>query len=223
MIQKVSTDLDLEQLKSMQLELRNRVRIVPFEKDPKRVAGCDVSYNRKKNLMAGVVVVMAYPDLEVIEEALHIEKVTFPYIPTYLSFRELPVLLKAFRELREKPDLILVDGQGIAHPRRLGIASHLGISLELPTIGCAKSRLVGEFNEPDVKRGSFSLLNYEGRVVGAVLRTRDNTKPIFVSPGHLIDVASSVRLTLSLCTKYRLPEPIRYADRRSREVVNEKI
>lgn len=216
-------NLDLRNLAHLQEELKDKVKIVPFTGTLRKIAGCDVSYSRKRSKLVAVFVVMSLPELNIIEETFHEGDITFPYIPTYLSFRELPALLSAYKKLKNTPDLIIVDGQGIAHPRGLGIASHLGVELGIPTIGCAKSRLVGDHKEPGEKKGSWVPLLFKNRIIGAVLRSRDRTKPLFVSPGHLVDVPSALKITLSLCKKYRIPEPIRYADRRSREVVNEKI
>jgi len=145
-------NLELERLANLQKELKDRVRIVPYTKIPETVAGCDVSYSRKRGKLVAVVVVMTYSQLEFIEESIFEKDITFPYIPTYLSFRELPALLSAFEKLKTMPDLVILDGQGIAHPRGLGIASHLGVLLDIPTVGCAKSRLVGEYEEPGRKR-----------------------------------------------------------------------
>jgi deoxyribonuclease V len=142
----------------------------------------------------------------------------FPYVPGLLSFREIPALLKAFAKLKRRPDLVFVDGQGLAHPRRLGIASHLGLWLDLPTIGCAKSRLCGEYREPGKKRGNFSPLLDRGEEIGAVLRSKDEVSPLFVSVGHRIGLASAIRLTLACHEGRRIPAPTRQADRLVAEV-----
>ena len=139
------------------------------------------------------------------------EKIAFPYIPGLLTFREAPVLLKAFSQLPQEPDLLLLDGQGIAHPRSLGIAAHLGVLLNLPAIGCAKSRLCGEYEEPGMEKGSTAPLKDNGKTVGMVVRTRTGTKPVFVSPGHKMDFATSMKIVLALCRTYRIPEPLRQA------------
>jgi deoxyribonuclease V len=141
----------------------------------------------------------------------HSDECNVPYIPGLLSFRELPCILAAFRKLRVRPDAVLCDGHGLAHPRRLGIACLLGLWLAVPTVGCAKSRLLGTYDEPALERGSLSPLWDHGEQVGVVLRTRTRVKPVFVSPGHLCDHASAVRLTLAAATQYRLPEPARLA------------
>jgi deoxyribonuclease V len=179
------------------------------------VAGVDVSYRKHGSTFFAAVVVLSFPELQVIDQASAVAEVTFPYIPGLLSFRELPALLEAFCRLQTVPDLVLVDGQGIAHPRRLGLASHLGLWLDLPTIGCAKSRLVGEAVEVGGIRGASQLLLDQGEEVGRVLRTRSGVKPMFVSPGHLLDTAAAVKFTLACGGGYRLPEPTRQAHRLS--------
>ena len=197
---------------ALQRELSGKVLIrreVPASL--RTVAGVDVSYRKHGELFFAGVVVLSYPDLMPVEEASACGRVTFPYVPGLLSFRELPVLLQAFRSLQTVPDLVLVDGQGIAHPRRLGIASHLGLWIDRPTVGCAKSRLCGEYTPPAPRRGERSLLIDGGEVIGTVLTTRDNVKPLFVSPGHRMDVAGAAEVTLACGGKYRLPEPTRLA------------
>jgi deoxyribonuclease V len=169
-------------------------------------------------------VVFSFPGLSRIEEKWIQDKVNFPYIPGLLSFRELPVLLKALKRLKTDPELILCDGQGIAHPRGLGLASHLGLLVDRATIGCAKSRLVGAFSEVGHQRGSYAPLWYKEQMVGAVLRTRQGVNPLFISPGNRITLDESVKIVLECCRKYRIPEPTRQAHllvsglRRRREV-----
>jgi deoxyribonuclease V len=176
-----------------------------------RVAGVDVSYEKHGDLFFAAVVVLELPENKVIEEASASGRVNFPYVPGYLSFRELPIVLEAFRALRTVPDAVLVDGQGIAHPRHLGIASHLGLWLQLPTVGCAKSRLCGEFTPPGTGRGDRSPLMLKGEQVGVVLTTRDNVQPMFISPGHRVDIGGAAELVLECCGRYRMPEPTRQA------------
>jgi len=198
--------------RELQRELAERVVVEDrLPRTVRLVAGVDVSYERHGDLFFAGVVVLSLPDLVVIEEAGASDRVSFPYIPGLLSFRELPVVLAAFRRLRTVPDAVLVDGQGIAHPRRLGIASHLGLWVNLPTVGCAKSRLCGDHTAPGRQRGDVVPLILEGSPVGAVLTTRDNVKPLYISPGHQTDIASSVELVLACGTRYRMPEPTRLA------------
>jgi deoxyribonuclease V len=175
------------------------------------VAGADVSYARFSNRFCGAVVVLRALDFTLIEQQSVEMDVAFPYVPGLLSFRESPVLLAAFAKLRARPDVVLVDGQGIAHPRRFGLASHLGLWLDTPTIGCAKSLLCGKHRAPGQKRGAAARLRDRDETIGAVLRTRDRTRPLYVSVGHRIDLKSALRIVLSCGRGYRLPEPTRQA------------
>jgi deoxyribonuclease V len=185
----------------------------------KVVAGVDVSV--KKGISQAAVVLLSFPDLIPLEQKTARKPARFPYVPGFLSFRECPVILAAVRKLNTRPDLVFFDGQGIAHPRRLGIASHAGLLLRTPTIGCAKTRLTGTHEEPGEKAGSFSLLYDHEEVIGLVLRTRDRVKPVFLSIGHRIDLNRAKEYTLSCCAGFRLPEPIRLAHQAAggREVV----
>jgi deoxyribonuclease V len=203
----------------LQRQLAGQILLSRHHHAPVRtVAGVDVSYRKHGSTFFAAVVVLAFPGLNLIDQASAIAEVTFPYIPGLLSFRELPPLLEAFRRLQTIPDLVLVDGQGIAHPRRLGLASHLGLWLDLPTIGCAKSRLVGEADEVGENRGASQPLLDKGEEIGRVLRTRSRVRPLFISPGHLIDIAATVELTLACDGGYRLPEPTRQAHRLSNQL-----
>jgi deoxyribonuclease V len=181
------------------------------------VAGVDACFTEQE--VVAVASLFSYPDLKPVRDSCAIEKIRFPYIPGLLTFREGPAVIEAIRKLRVMPDVVIVDGQGIAHPLGIGIASHIGVLLNLPSLGCAKSRLVGEYREPGAKKGDWSPLVHRGREAGAVLRTRDHVKPVFVSPGHLIDVRSSIRIVLDCLSVFRLPEPIRRADHLSRMLV----
>ncbi len=196
----------------LQRELALSIQLQPVPENPRLVAGADVAFNRNENLFFASIILLSYPDLKVIEETSAHHRSTFPYVPGLLSFREGPVLLKAFEKLRNTPDVVLFDGQGLAHPRRFGLACHLGLWLGLPSIGCAKSRLVGTHLEPAAEQGgSTPLMDHEEKI-GEVLRTKTGIKPLYISPGHLADFESSARLVLSCCTRYRLPEPTRLAD-----------
>jgi deoxyribonuclease V len=204
--------MDFREAVALQRELAGRVLLADCLPRPLRtVAGVDVSYEKHGDLFFAAVVVLSFPELEPIEEASAASRVTFPYIPGLLSFRELPVVLEAFRSLRAVPDAVLVDGQGIAHPRRLGIASHLGLWLGLPTVGCAKSRLCGEHPPPGARRGDQVPLTLDGERIGTVLTTRDRIKPLFISPGHKTDIAAATELALACTRRYRMPEPTRLA------------
>jgi len=175
------------------------------------IAGADVSYDRFSSRFYGGVVVLNMDDMSIIERQGVARTVSFPYVPGLLTFRETPVLLQAFAKLRAEPDVVMLDGHGQAHPRRMGYASHTGLWLDRPTIGCAKSRLVGEYKEPGQRPGSVSRLRFEGDTVGYVVRTKRNTKPVFVSVGHKIDLRSAVDVVLATCKGFRIPEPTRQA------------
>ncbi|MHC5052278.1 MAG: deoxyribonuclease V [Planctomycetota bacterium] len=194
-----------------QLELRDRLVLAGGPKKVARVAGADISYDRGSDRFHAAVVVLAWPGLEIVETATARGKSPFPYIPGLLSFREGPLLMRAFRRLERPPDLILFDGHGLAHPRRFGIACHLGLLLDRPSIGCAKRRLVGEHAEPGRQVGARAPLVHEGRRVGAVVRTRAGVKPVFVSAGHRIGLQAAVCWVLATGGGYRLPEPTRQA------------
>jgi deoxyribonuclease V len=175
------------------------------------VAGADVSYSRFSPTCYAAVVVLRTHDWTIIETQGAVADSKFPYVPGLLTFREAPVLLDAFRKLRHTPDAVILDGQGRAHPRRIGFAAHMGLWLNLPTVGCAKSRLLGTFAEPGLKAGSRTQLMDHGEVIGRVVRTKDNVKPVFVSIGNKVDLPSAVRLVLRCCNGYRIPEPTRQA------------
>ncbi len=196
---------------TLQKRLRAQVRVSRYRGRVRTVAGVDVSYTRGDIRGYGGVAVLTFPDLHLLEEAGACVDMPFPYVPGLLSFRELPVVLEAFARLRTSPDLIICDGQGIAHPRGLGIASHLGLWLDRPTVGCAKSRLVGEAAEPAAERGAASVLTYAGKRVGYLLRTRRNVKPLYVSPGHRVSPAQARDFVLRCARGYRLPETTRRA------------
>jgi deoxyribonuclease V len=207
---------DIQTARRLQVELSAMVKICPLRKRPSLIAGVDAAFSGES--VIAVASVFAYPSLLHRFDATSREEVRFPYIPGLLSFREGHAFLSAIRKLKRIPDVVIVDGQGIAHPKGIGIASHIGVLLGIPTIGCAKTRLVGEHAEPGPKRGQWTPLRYKREKIGAVLRTRDGVKPVFISSGHLIDLDSSIAIVLQSLTRYRLPEPIRRADRLSREL-----
>jgi deoxyribonuclease V len=196
---------------SIQEALRRRLLLSPPAKIPRLIAGADASYGKRGDFFYGAVVVFSLDPWRLVDQAFARGRVSFPYIPGLLSFREAPILLRAFRKLKTAPDLIIFDSQGIAHPRGLGLAAHMGLLLNAPTIGCAKSRLVGAYREPGAGAGCRAPLIHDGKRVGTVLRTRDGIKPVFVSPGHLMDHRGSVRWVLRCCRGFRLPEPTRHA------------
>lgn len=207
-----SWNVNYEKAIQIQEILRNSLILKKPQVKIHKVAGTDVSFDKRSDrFFAGVVVHEIKSELEKIEEVTVTGRVKFPYIPGLLSFREAPILLRAFRKLKTNPDVILFDGQGIAHPRNFGLASHIGLILNKPSIGCAKSLLVGEYEEVGNKIGAYSKLVFNNKVVGAVLRTKINTKPVFVSPGHKVNLAFAVRIVLETGCGYRIPEPIRQA------------
>jgi len=178
---------------------------------PRFIAGVDISVNRAQGMGTGAVVVLDYPELRLVETRVVSGELSLPYVPGLLSFRELPLILAACEKLTVTPDLILVDGQGIAHPRRVGLASHLGLFLDTPTIGCAKSRLCGSHEVPGIEPGSYVELVDRGETIGAVLRTKLGVKPVYVSIGHKVDFQTAIHWVLACCRGYRLPEPTRFA------------
>lgn len=206
-----SWDLSYKEAIDVQKRLCDQVRQVPLARTPRTVAGADVSYEKHGKKVYGAVLVFSFPDLVLLEEALIVDTATFPYVPGLLSFREAPALIKAFEQIGAKPDVIIFDGQGVAHPRGMGLASHMGLILNCPTIGCAKTRLMGAHQPVPETRGSTVLLTHQGQVIGSVVRTRAHVKPIFVSAGHRITLKESVGLVLGCCTRHKLPEPTRQA------------
>ena len=177
----------------------------------KLIAGCDVAYYKKEDLCVAAIVVCQLDSMKIVEKIKVEEKATFPYVPGLLSFREIPPLIKAVKKLESSPDIFILDGQGIAHPRGIGLASHFGLIVNKPTIGCAKSRLIGEYRPMNKNKGSYSFLYVNNKKVGVVLRSRDNCKPIFISPGHKINISSSLNIVKRCLSKYRIPDVIRFA------------
>ena len=175
------------------------------------IAGVDISAGRRGGQAKAAVVVLNYPDLKLVEIGLAEGALDVPYIPGLLSFRELPLVLQACRKVAIKPDLIMVDGQGIAHPRRLGIASHLGLMLDIPAIGCAKSRLCGDCGMPGNEEGDYTYIKDKGETIGAVLRTKRTVKPMYISTGHKICLENAIKWVMDCCRGYRLPQPTRLA------------
>ncbi len=226
-----SWDVTPTEAVAVQKRLRDQVRLQPLPLNITRVAGADISFNQHSDVVYAGFVVLRLPELTVEATAGVITQTHFPYVPGLLSFREVPALLEAWEKLSLQPDVLMLDGQGIAHPRRLGIASHIGLLLDMPTIGCAKSLLVGKYTEPDEQAGSYALLTDKGETIGAALRTKDRVSPVFISPGHLADLSSALALTMRCVkgyaqprstslfdepappakSKYRIPEPTRLA------------
>ncbi len=209
---------NLTEVTAKQNELRSKIKIQPLDKKIKIIAGCDSALILDKNQIISVFVIFTYPDLEILEIVQERSEITMPYIPRFLAFREIPNILKAYEKLNYDPDIIMVDGHGIAHPRRMGIASHLGVLIDKPTLGVGKSKLYGQFDMPCPQKGCYSELKAKGELLGFALRSKDNIKPIFVSPGHLIDHRSALEITIATLRKHKLPEPTRIADYYSKEL-----
>jgi deoxyribonuclease V len=204
-------DISPAEARQIQEELRDRVIRKDQFGEIKTIAGVDLGF--RKDIACASVVTLSFPELELVDGVLAESQVRFPYIPGLLSFREVPPLLKAFGQLKLEPDLIVADGQGIAHPRRFGLASHLGLILDKPVIGCAKSRLCGRHKEPKSEAGEIEHLYDKDEIIGAAVRTRSNVSVVYVSVGHCISLDSAIGFTLACCRNYRLPETTRYAHR----------
>ncbi len=195
----------------LQKELAARVKMQPLPSRFKVLGAADIAYSKVTDTLIAVILTFGWPGLEPLESAHHIAKVSFPYVPGLLSFREVPPLLATFQKLGQKPDILLCDGQGMAHPRRFGFAVHLGLCLGIPTVGCAKSRLCGEHERLTLRKGFSKPLLLDGKQVGLVFCSRTGVKPIYISPGYLSDMESSKRLVSQCVGRYRIPEPLRLA------------
>ncbi len=205
--------LTAEEAIAIQQNLQSEVITEDQLGDINYVAGVDLGFEEAGTISRAAVAILSFPDLQLREQAIAKRPTTFPYIPGFLSFREIPAVIDALEKVSITPDLILCDGQGIAHPRRFGIACHLGILADIPTIGAAKSLLVGKHDELPEEKGSWQPLRYRGEVVGAVLRSRTGVNPLYVSPGHRISLPTAIDYVLRCTTKYRLPETTRWADK----------
>jgi len=210
-------NLDQNEAKALQRELAKQVIREDRLDEVRYIAGVDMAINEISGMARAAVMLLSYPKLEVVEQHVYEEPIRMPYIPGLLSFREIPCILGAFGQLKQQPELVMVDGQGIAHPRRLGIASHLGLWLDLPTIGCAKSILTGHHVPLSEEAGAWVPLTANQEVIGAVVRTRARVKPMIISSGHRISLETSLRFVLACCKGYRLPEPTRLADKLSKD------
>ena len=198
---------------ALQQRLRARIIVADRLGPVRHVAGTDVGFERNGRVARAAVAVFSFPALKLVGCAIARRPVRFPYVPGLLSFRELPSLLAALRKLKTRPDLILCDGQGVAHPRRCGLASHLGLASGIPSIGVAKTRLIGQYREPAQRRGAWTPLLDRGETIGAALRTRPGTQPVFVSAGHRVSLATAIRYVVACSGRYRLPETTRWAHR----------
>ena len=206
-----SWQVSIPEARDIQMRLASQVSRINELGAPELIAGVDISVNKSEGTGEAAVVILSYPELSLLETRYVKDKLNFPYIPGLLSFRESPLIMAACEKLTLAPDLILVDGQGLAHPRRFGLASHLGLLLDIPTIGCAKSRLCGSHEEPGAEPGSYAELTDDGEVIGAALRTRMGVNPVYVSIGHKVDLQTAIYWTMACCRDYRLPEPTRFA------------
>jgi deoxyribonuclease V len=205
---------NLEEAIAIQESLRNQIITEDQLQEPVQyVAGVDMGFEADGTISLAAVAVLSFPDLQVVETTLARRPTSFPYIPGFLSFREIPAVLDALEKVTIMPNLILCDGQGIAHPRRLGIASHLGLLVDIPTIGVAKSLLIGKYKEVSEAKGSWQPLIHKGETIGAVLRTRTGVKPLYISSGHRVSLPTAIDYVLRCTTKYRLPETTRIADK----------
>ena len=202
--------LTISEAAEIQAALKARLRVGPLRSRPQTVAGVDAAFSEASVFAAAAL--YAFPGLVPLEDAVAVDRVRFPYVPGFLAFREAEAIADAVERLSRRPELLLVDGQGIAHPGGFGIACQLGVVLGIPSVGCAKSRLVGRFADPGEEKGSRSRLVYGGRTVGLVLRTRRGARPVFVSPGHEVDVAGAADLVMACTAGFRIPEPLRKAD-----------
>jgi deoxyribonuclease V len=200
----------------IQKELRHRVHITDDHRPLHLIAGVDVSYDKKADLTKAFIVLMSYETLQPLKSVTASLPTSFPYVPGLLSFREIPAILQALQQLENLPDLLMIDGQGIAHPRRLGIAAHLGVITNCPAIGVAKSRLIGTFEVLGADKGSAVALMDKGEKIGIVLRSKEKTNPLFISPGHRVSHETALKVTLHCLKGYRLPEPTRIADKLSK-------
>lgn len=206
-------DLTPKEAIALQRQLAGHVLVADHYGEVRRIAGVDVGFEQNNTVTRAAVAVLEYPALTLREYAIAREPTRFPYVPGLLSFREVPAVLAALEQLSALPDMLLCDGQGIAHPRRLGIASHLGVLLDLPTIGVAKSRLIGTHEEPGEEKGAWQPLLDKGEAIGCVLRTRSRVKPLYISPGHRVGLESARQWVMACLTRYRLPETTRWAHR----------
>lgn len=207
----INWNLDARAARELQKRLSGSVNKSKNDIRLRSIAGIDVSVSRFSKTGCAAIVVLNYPSMEIVDTALYQGEINFPYIPGLLSFREAPLILEAWRLLKIQPDILLVDGQGIAHPRRFGIASHLGVVLDIPAIGCAKSRLIGSHDELPEVEGNYTFLFDGDEIVGAAVRTKQRVKPLYISIGHKIDLPGAIRIVLDCCRGYRLPEPTRLA------------
>lgn len=213
MNQPIRHDWDLTPQEAVQLQkkLRDQIIIQSYDQPIQRIAGADISYNRFSDVIYAGIVVLDFKTLQPILSVTILDRMRFPYVPGLLSFREIPAIFRAWEALPEKPDVIMLDGHGINHPRRLGVAAHFGLVTGHPTLGCAKKHLCGTYIDPPLIRGHYSTIEDKGDTIGYVLCTKDKVKPVWTSPGHLLGLEQSAKITLHCARGYRIPEPTRQA------------
>jgi deoxyribonuclease V len=204
-------NLSTKQAIELQKKLASKILFTPSKKPQKLIAGLDCAFTKDNTKIIAAAVIIRLPNFEIIETEYAVLKLNFPYIPGLLSFREAPVCIAAVKKIKNPPDVFIIDGQGIAHPRRLGLAAHLGLFFNVPTIGCAKSRLIGTYTEPPTHKGTYTPLKDKQETIGLVVRTRTGVKPVFVSVGNKCTLIDTVKMVLLCATRYRLPEPTRLA------------
>lgn len=205
------THLTISEATVIQNNLRDSLIHAPLDKEIKTIGGADISLNRFSDVIYAGIVVLDFNTLKPLAYSLVKSKTSFPYVPGFLAFREVPALIEAYSQMVTKPDVIMVDGHGIAHPRRLGIAAHLGALIDVPTLGCAKKKLYGHFEEPSVSKNSFSPLMNKEELLGYVVRTKNKVKPVYISPGNQLSMEDSLQIAIHCTGNYRLPEPTRKA------------
>ncbi len=203
--------LTISEAKAIQIQLRESIDLTPLEQPVQTIAGADISLNRFSEIIYAGIVILRYSDLQPIAYSLVKSKTFFPYVPGFLAFREIPALEEAFAQIRVKPDIIMVDGHGIAHPRRMGIAAHFGTLTQTTTLGCAKKILFGKWQPPGDYKGQYSLIKDKEEVIGYALRSKNKVNPVFISPGNQMSLEDSLAITLHCVGNYRLPEPTRKA------------
>lgn len=195
----------------IQQKLRGQLNLEPLQKEVRTIAGADISLALYSETVYAGLVVLSYPELQPIAYSLVKSSTIFPYVPGYLAFREIPAILKAYEQLPMKPDIVMFDGNGILHARRMGIASHFGVLTGAVTMGCAKKKLAGQYADPGTSKGEYTPVTDKGEVIGYALRTKDGVKPVFISPGHQMSLEDSLTLALKCTGRHRLPEPTRHA------------
>lgn len=202
-----------QKAKEIQQQLRDKIEISALDKMPQTIGGADLSFDRGSDTVHAGIVTLALPYLNPLAWSLVTTEVNFPYIPGLLAFREIPPLMEAWKQMEHKPDVLILDGHGLAHPRRMGIATHFGIEADWPTIGCAKNILTGDYREPHSEKGSYEPIKEQNETIGYVLRSRTNVNPVFVSPGHRVSFEDARSLVMRAVGRYKLPETTRLAHR----------